>query len=92
MRFITITKQLTGPMPKIFTNQNQLLALLYNELPALNKQNLMEQVAVSLPLQQELNEMAETISMLAEAEVEPDPTSLSIIMEYSLKTQELQHV
>ena len=79
-------------MPKIFTNQNQLLALLYNELPASNKQELMQQVAASLPLQQELNEMAETISMLAEAELEPDPTSLSIIMEYSLKTQQLQHV
>ena len=79
-------------MPKIFTNQNQLLALLYNELPASNKQDLMHQVAASLSLQQELNEMAETISMLSEAEVEPDPTSLSIIMEYSLKTQELQHV
>jgi hypothetical protein len=79
-------------MPKIFTNQNQLLALLYNELPASNKQDLMQQVAASLPLQQELNEMAETISMLAEAELEPDPTSLSIIMEYSLKTQQLQHV
>ena len=79
-------------MPKIFTNQNQLLALLYNELPASNKQDLMHQVAASLSLQQELNEMAETISVLSEAEVEPDPTSLSIIMEYSLKTQELQHV
>lgn len=79
-------------MPKIFTNQNQLLALLYNELPASNKQDLMQHVAASLPLQQELNEMAETISMLAEAELEPDPTSLSIIMEYSLKTQQLQHV
>lgn len=79
-------------MPKIFTNQNQLLALLYNELPASNKQDLMQHVAASLPLQQELNEMAETISMLAEAELEPDPTSLNIIMEYSLKTQQLQHV
>ena len=79
-------------MPKIFTNQNQLLALLYNELPASNKQDLMQHVAASLTLQQELNEMAETIGMLAEAELEPDPTSLSIIMEYSLKTQQLQHV
>lgn len=78
-------------MPKTFTNQNQLLALLYNELPALKKQDLMQQVATSLPLQQELNEMAETISMLSEAEVDPDSTSLSIIMEYSLKTQQLQH-
>lgn len=79
-------------MPKIFTNQNQLLALLYNELPALNKHDLMQEIASSLPLQQELNEMAETISMLADAELDPDPTSLSIIMEYSLKNHELLHV
>jgi|LauGreDrversion4_2_1035121.scaffolds.fasta_scaffold55856_2 hypothetical protein len=79
-------------MPKTFTNQNQLLALLYNELTLSNKVDLMQQVSESLTLTQELNELTETISLLSAAELEPDPTSLSIIMEYSLKTQAFLHV
>lgn len=79
-------------MPKTFTNQNQLLALLYNELTLSNKVDLMQQVSESLTLTLELNELTETISLLSAAELEPDPTSLSIIMEYSLKTQAFLHV
>ena len=70
---------------------NQLIALLYNETSPEQKNNLLEMVGNDLGLQKELNDYAETLSYLEEAEVNANPTSIAIIMEYSAKMQQLQH-
>lgn len=78
-------------MPANFT-PNQLIALLYNETSPEHKSSLLEMVSSDFGMQKELNDYAETISYLEEAELNANPTSIAIIMEYSAKTQELQHV
>lgn len=70
---------------------NQLIALLYNELEPAAKSNLLEELSLNNDLQQELNDYAETISFLDEAELDANPTSIRLILEYSAKSQELEH-
>ncbi len=70
---------------------NQLIALLYNELEPAAKNSLLEELSFNSDLQQDLNDYAETISFLDEAELDANPTSIQLIMEYSAKSQELQH-
>jgi|JI71714BRNA_FD_contig_61_2460392_length_483_multi_2_in_0_out_0_1 hypothetical protein len=70
---------------------NQLIALLYNELEPAAKSNLLEELSLNNDLQQELNDYAETISFLDEAELDANPTSIQLILEYSAKSQELEH-
>lgn len=78
-------------MPKNSTTQNQLLALLYNELPTTAKTDVLQKVGKDQMLKQELNELAETIDLLNEISEMPSKTSIDIIMEYSAKTQEAMH-
>lgn len=78
-------------MPKNSTTQNQLLALLYNELPHGTKTDVLQKVGNDQALKQELNEFAETIDLLNEISEMPSKTSVDIIMEYSAKTQEAMH-
>ena len=68
---------------------NQLLALLYNELTPTAKSSILSQLKNDDALQQDLNDYAETISFLEKAELDANPTSLQIIMEYSAKSKEL---
>ena len=71
---------------------NQLIALLYNELEPTAKSNLLEELSLNNDLQQQLNDYAETISFLDESELDANPTSIQLIMEYSAKLKELEHV
>ncbi|MBP9185830.1 MAG: hypothetical protein KBE91_02015 [Bacteroidia bacterium] len=70
---------------------NQLLALLYNELTPTAKNSILSQLKNDVELQQNLNDYAETIGFLNKAELDADPTSIEIIMEYSAKSKELEH-
>lgn len=74
-------------MPKKFTNHNQLLALLYQELSPVETPSVLNDLANQPTSQQELNDMADIIGRLTEAELDPHPTSVSIILEYSAKTK-----
>ncbi len=78
-------------MPQKFT-PNHLIALLYNEISSEHKSSLLDMVSNDFGMQKELNDHAETISYLEEAELNANATSIAIIMEYSAKTQQLQHV
>ena len=70
---------------------NQLIALLYNELEPEAKSSLLEELSLNEDLQQEFNNYAETISFLDEAELDANPTSIKLILEYSAKSQQLEH-
>jgi hypothetical protein len=70
---------------------NQLIALFYNELEPEAQSGLMEELSLNSDLQQEFNDYAETISFLDKAELDANPTSIQLILEYSAKSQELQH-
>ena len=70
---------------------NQLLALLYNELTPTAKNSILSLLKNDVALQQDLNDYSETISFLDKAELDADPTSIAIIMEYSAKSKELEH-
>lgn len=75
-------------MPQKFTPEN-LLALLYNETTQQDKLALISELKVNAVLAEELNEMAETLSMLDEIGFDPHPTSVAVIMEHSAKTHEV---
>jgi len=70
---------------------NHLIALLYNELDPIAKSDLLEELSLNNELQQQLNDYAETISFLDESELDANPTSIQLIMEYSAKSKELEH-
>lgn len=70
---------------------NHLIALLYNELEPTAKSDLLEELSLNIDLQQQFNDYAETISFLEESELDANPTSIQLIMEYSAKLKELEH-
>ena len=70
---------------------NQLIALLYNELKPEAKSSSLEELSLNEDLQHEFNNYAETISFLDEAELDANPTSIKLILEYSAKSQQLEH-
>lgn len=77
-------------MPQKFT-PDSLLALLYNETTPEEKFRILSEVQESPKLSEELTELSEAIDLLSQAELDPHPTSVAIIMEYSARTHEVQH-
>lgn len=77
-------------MPQKFTPEH-LLALLYNEISPEQKQEIFQQMVENPAHSEEFANLSEIVSLLDAAELDPHPTSVALIMEYSAKTHEVQH-
>lgn len=75
-------------MPQKFTNED-LIASLYNETPLQARQDLLSELKHNAALADEFADLSEIIDALDDAGLDPHPTSISIIMEYSAKTHEV---
>jgi len=78
-------------MQKIY-NQDHLLLNIYQELSPKEQSELKLQLLSDQDLEKENIEMMEIVNMLKSAELEPNDTSIEIIMEYAKsKSEELIH-
>jgi hypothetical protein len=75
-------------MPTKFTPEH-LIASLYNETDSQIHQELLSELKNDAALADEFSDLSEVIGMLDDAGLDPHPSSVAIIMEYSAKTHEV---
>lgn len=78
-------------MPEKSTKSNQLIALMYNELSAQEKAEIVNVIQTDDEVKQEWLTLSETVQALNEISEEPSQSTIDLIMEYSAKTHEPQH-
>ncbi len=78
-------------MPEKSTKSNKLIALMYNELTAPEKADLMSAIQTDDEVKQEWLTISETVQALNEISEKPSQSTIDLIMEYSAKTHEPQH-
>lgn len=78
-------------MPEKSTKSNQLIALMYNELTATKKADVLSVIQTDDEVKQEWLTLSETVQALNEISEEPSQSTIDLIMEYSAKTHEPQH-
>lgn len=75
------------PMRKVYTTDD-LIRFIYRETSENEERGIMEQLTSDESFLQEYRTIVKTVTALDEKPMEPHPTSLSIIMEYSASLNE----
>lgn len=77
-------------MSKIYT-ANDLLRYIYRETTSQENIEILQQLGEDAALKEEFEQQLSTILSLSEAELDPHPTSVNIILEHSLKQHEVHN-
>ena len=77
-------------MPKIYTSTD-LVCYLFQETTTLENAEIANQLQFDTEAAEELEQFQQTLLDLKECELDPHPTSVNIIMEYSARLHEPAH-
>ena len=77
-------------MPKIYTTED-LLRYIYKETSSAENRLILAELQSNQELAEELENLQIIISQLNEADLNPHPTSVNLIMEYAHKLHEPAH-